>query len=246
MIASHRSLAFMLTALSFASAPFQVAAEESVSPEPRRIAVTGIGEAGARPDIAVTALTVLRTGETARAALDEANRAMADVVSAMKELKVENRDLQTTGFSINPQYRYENRPDGTQPPPVLTGYEVRNTLSVRIRDIAAVGAILDRAVSLGVNQGGDIAFTLSDPATPRTAARRAAVEDATATAVTLAEAAGVRLGRVISISAGDDAPPPPPMMAREAMSAPEAAMRVPVEAGENTLRATVRMIFEIE
>jgi uncharacterized protein YggE len=215
-------------------------------PPPRQITVTGVGEASAKPDIAVTALTVLRTGETARAALDEANKAMAEVVDAMKALKIESRDLQTSGFSINPQYRYDQKPDGSQAPPVLIGYEVRNTLTVRIRDIAAVGGLLDRAVTLGVNQGGDITFTILDPKPVRTAARRDAVADATETAKTLAEAAGVTLGPVVSINADDDAAPPQPMpMARMALAAPPMDKSVPVEAGENTVRATVRMVFEI-
>ncbi|GGD39917.1 SIMPL domain-containing protein [Aureimonas glaciei] len=233
-------LSASMLCLSLASA----AAEEARPP--RQIVVTGIGEASAKPDIAVTDLTVLRVGETARAALDEANAAMADVVAAMKALSIEDRDLRTSGFSIAPQYRYENRTDGTQAPPILTGYEVRNTLSVRIRDIAAVGALLDKAVSLGINQGGDIAFVLSDPAPVRTEARREAVADAMATAKTLAEASGVELGPVVSIAAGDDAAPPRPMaMERMALAAAPMDKSVPVEAGESTLRTTVTMVFDL-
>ena len=235
-------LALSLLPLGFAAAP---ALAES-NPPPRQITVTGVGEASAKPDIAVTELTVLRNAETARAALDDANKAMGEVVDAMKALKIESRDLQTSGFSINPQYRYDQKPDGTQAPPVLVGYEVRNTLSVRIRDIAAVGTLLDKAVSLGVNQGGDITFTLSDPAPVRTAARQDAVKDATATAKTLAEAAGVTLGPVVSINAGENEAPPMPMpMARMALAAAPMDKSVPVEAGENTVRASVRMVFEI-
>ncbi|WP_223999592.1 SIMPL domain-containing protein [Aureimonas sp. SA4125] len=212
----------------------------------RQIAVTGIGEASAKPDIAVTELTVLRTAETARAALDQANAAMAEVIAAMKTMSIESRDLRTSNFAITPQYRYENRPDGTQLPPVLTGYEVRNTLSVRMRDIAAVGAILDKAVGLGVNQGGGLSFTLSDPAPIRATARREAVADAVATAKTLAEAAGVSLGPVVSISAGEDAGPISPLsMDRMALAAVQMEKSVPVEAGENTVRESVRMVFDI-
>jgi uncharacterized protein len=235
---------FALSLLSVGLAGLPASAE--TNPPPRQIIVTGVGEASAKPDIAVTALTVLRTGETARAALDEANKAMGEVTEAMKALQIESRDLQTSGFSINPQYRYDQKPDGTQAPPVLVSYEVRNTLSVRIRDVAAVGALLDKAVSLGVNQGGDISFTLSDPAPTRTAARREAVKDATATAKTLAEAAGVTLGAVVTIDANDFGEPPRPMpMERMALAASPMDKSVPVEAGENTMRATVRMVFDI-
>jgi uncharacterized protein YggE len=234
-----------LLSASLLSLPLLPASADESRP-PRQVVVTGIGEASAKPDIAVTDLTVLRVAETARAALDAANAAMGEVVAAMKELKIESRDLRTSGFSIAPQYRYENRTDGTQSPPVLTGYEVRNTLSVRIRDITAVGALLDKAVSLGVNQGGDITFVVSDPAPLRATARREAVADAMATARTLAEAAGVALGPVVSIAAGDDVAPPQPMgMERMALAAAPMDKSVPVEAGESTVRATVKMVFDL-
>ena len=245
MIIPAPRLLLVMSALGLGLSSAVVSAQESAQPPMRKIEVTGVGEASARPDVAVTDLTVLRTAETARAALDEANKGMAAIVAAMKEMKIESRDLQTSGFSITPQYRYDNNPDGTQRPPVLTGYEVRNTLSVRIRDIAGIGALLDKAVSLGVNQGGAIAFTLSDPAPVRSAARRNAVADAFATARTLAEAAGVPLGEIVSMAAADDEAPQPVPMARMAMPAPAMDKSVPVEAGENTIRATVRMVFEI-
>lgn len=222
------------------------AAQENggVSGPGRRIVVTGQGEAGAAPDLATTSLTVLETAETARAALDEGNRKMTGLVDAMKAMGIEAKDLQTSGFSITPQFRYDNNADGTQAPPVLTGYEVRNTLSLRIRDIAKVGDILDKAVTLGVNQGGDVGFTLSDPAPTRSAARRRAVEAAVETAKTLADAAGVSLGAILSIETSENDAPPVPMAGLALRVAP-AGKAVPVEAGESTIRADVRMVFEI-
>lgn len=216
---------------------------------PRQITVTGTGEASAKPDLALSSLTVLRIAPTAGAALEEANKAIGDVVEAMKALKIEPRDLQTSGFQISPQYRYDTGQDGNQSPPQLVGYEVRNTLSVRIRDLAAVGTILDRAIALGVNEGNGIQFTIDDPTTLRSQARRKAVEDARATAATLADAAGVTLGPVVSIDVSSDAMPPPPMpmqMARMVAAAPkEAGDSMPVETGENTISASVRMVFTI-
>lgn len=210
----------------------------------RQIVVTGTGEAGATPDRATTSLTVLETATTARSALDGSSRKMAEVIAAMKELGIEPKDLQTSGFSIAPQFRYDSNQNGTQAPPVLVAYEVRNTLSVRLRDVAKVGVILDKAVTLGVNQGGEVSFTLSDPAPVLSEARRRAVEDAMATARTLASAAGVSLGPIRSISTSDgDARPEP--AAGLALRAAPADKSVPIEAGESTIRAEVRMVFEI-
>ncbi|TIP32217.1 MAG: DUF541 domain-containing protein, partial [Mesorhizobium sp.] len=95
----------------------------------------------------------------------------------------------------------------------LVAYQVTNTLSVRVRDVDKTGEILDKAVSLGVNQGGGIAFTNDDPKATITEARKKAVADAMAKAKTLAEAAGVSLGKVLEITDQNIAPVPMPMAA---------------------------------
>lgn len=239
----HRA-ALAAIALSLASHPARSQASEPVR---REIVVSGTGEAHAAPDMASATFAVLRGARTAREALDQANTAMAKVIEGMKALGVEARDVQTSGFGITPQYRYDNDGNGDQKPPELIGYEVRNGLGVRIRDVGRIGEILDRAVTLGVNSGGDIAFDIDDPTALRIDARRKAVRDATATARALAEAAGVPLGPVVRIDVADDAIPPPPMpMARMAMdAAPAPKSSVPVETGESTIRASVTMTFAI-
>ncbi|MEF2552480.1 SIMPL domain-containing protein [Aurantimonas sp. A2-1-M11] len=230
-------------AAALAQAPSPQAASRT-APE-RTIVVTGTGEARAAPDIAMTNFTVLRSAETAREALDAANAAMREVTAGIRALDIADRDLQTSGFSIAPQYRYDNNGDGTQKPPELVAYEVRNSLTVRVRDIARLGEILDRAVTLGVNQGGEISFDVADPQDTRNAARREAVADAMATATILAEAAGVTLGAVREISESAGEMPPQPMARSMKMMAAEAAPSVPVEAGENSFSASVRMVFAI-
>ncbi len=210
----------------------------------RTVTVTGHGEASARPDLAYADFTVLRAGKTAREALDAANTGMTAVLEGMKAEGIEDRDLRTAGFSINPQYRYDQNQDGTQKPPELVGYEVRNSLTVRVRAVDKIGAILDKAVSLGANEGGSIRFDFTDPEGLRGAARRSAVADARAAAEILAEAAGVKLGRVLDITTNVEQEPLPPVpMLRMAQSA--AAPEVPVALGENTIDARVRIIFEI-
>ena len=194
----------------------------------------------------MTSLTVLRTAESAESALGDANEATAAVTGAMRELGIESRDLQTGGFSITPQYRYENRPDGTSVPPQIIGYEVRNTLTVRVRDLDRLGELLDRAVTLGVNQGGDISFQVEDSSELENEARREAVERARQSAETLAEAAGRELGAVVAISdeAAGSFPPRPMAMEARLMAAP-ADSSVPIEIGENTVTARVRVVFAL-
>lgn len=216
------------------------AAEPAQTP---RIVVTGEGEASVAPDMALLSLAVMREAPTAREALEANNNAMAAVISAMKAAGIEERDLQTAGVQIMPRYDYTNRPDGTQEAK-LAAYQVTNTLSVRVRDLAKTGEILDKSVSLGVNQGGSITFTNDNPSSVITDARKKAVADALAKARTLTEAAGVELGRILEISEGSHARPPMPYMAK-AMRAEDAGS-VPIQAGENSYKVQVNVTFELK
>lgn len=211
--------------------------------QPPRVSVVGEGQASVAPDMALLSLSVMREAATAREALNANNDAMAAVISAMKSAGIEERDLQTAGVQIMPRYDYTNRPDGTQEAK-LAAYQVTNTLSVRVRDIAKTGEILDKSVSLGVNQGGGITFTNDNPSAVITEARKKAVADAIAKARTLTEAAGVELGRILEISEGSYASPPMPYMVKT-MRAEDAAS-VPVQAGESSYKVQVNVTFELK
>jgi uncharacterized protein YggE len=211
-----------------------------------RILVTGQGNVDLAPDMAVLVLTVTREAETARAALDANSAAMNEVLSAMKAEGIKARDLQTSGFSIQPKYIYPpQKSSGQRQPPHIVGYTVRNSLNVRVRDIGAVGEILDKSVTLGVNEGGNIMFTNDDPSAAITEARIKAVKNALAKAQTLAEAAGVKTGKILEISEQSFNPRPMPM-ARAEMSMARSADAVPVAAGENTYKVTVNVSYSID
>lgn len=222
-----------------ASIALPIAAQAADAPPIPQISVTGAGETALAPDMAWLNLSVVREADTARAAMDEANRATADVIDALKQAGVESRDLQTSGLNIEPRYVYPQNNDGS--PPTLVGYRVTNSLSVRVRDLSALGAIIDRSVTMGVNQGGGISFDNDDPSRALDEARRRAVQDAIAKARTLADAAGVKLGRLLQISEGSAQGPAP--LQPKAYRLEDAA--VPIEAGENTYRVEVSVSFEI-
>lgn len=225
----------LAVALSLAAA-LPASAQQQPAP---RILVTGEGEASLKPDLAMVSLSVMREAESARQAMDANNEAMAAVIAAMKQAGIADRDLQTAGIQIHPRYESRSYDDGRQTSEIVA-YQVTNTLSVRVREIDRVGEVLDRAVTLGVNQGGGIAFGNDDPSAAITEARKAAVADALAKARTLAEAAGVALGPVVEINEQNSGPSPMPFKARaEAMGA------APVEAGENTYTVQVNMSFAI-
>lgn len=210
-----------------------------------RITVNGEGSAELVPDMAVLQLTVTREADTARQALDANSAAMAEVIKALRDQGIAERDIQTANFGIQPKYVYpQPRAQGEREPPRIVGYTVRNGLNVRVRDLGKLGAIMDRSVTLGVNEGGNIMFTNDDPSAAIDKARASAVQDAMGKARTLAAAAGVKLGKVLEIAENSYSPGPVPMMRAE-MMASAAADAVPVAAGENSYRVTVSVAYAI-
>ena len=212
-----------------------------------RIVVSGLGTVRQAPDQAMLSLTVEREAKTARAALDANSQAMGQVLQAMRAQGIDDKDLQTSDFSIQPRFVYPKTMPGEEPRgPQLVGYSVVNSLTVRVRDLERVGAVLDEAVSLGVNRDGQIRFINSDPSVALADARRRAMTDAIDKAKTLAEAAQVNLVRVLEISEGSSDPLPRPMakVAVMAAMAPEGAP-VPIAAGESSFQVQVQVIFEI-
>ena len=204
----------------------------------RRIVVAGMGEVQAAPDMATVSIGVSHEARTAGEAMEAASLAMSSVMTSLAAAGVEPRDIQTSNIGLNPRYQHSN--DGR--PPRVTGYIASTTLTVRVRMLDDLGGVLDAVVSDGANALNGLRFGIADTAPLESAARAAAVADAAAKARELADAAGVQLGRVISISEGGAASQPQPMM-RGAMM--EAAMDVPVAAGELDFRARVNVVYAI-
>ncbi|MGZ2381204.1 SIMPL domain-containing protein [Rhizobium brockwellii] len=219
-------------------------AQEAKPREPV-ISVTGDGESSAAPDMAIVNLAVVKQAKTAREALDENNKAMNDVLAALKSGGIAERDLQTSGFSIQPQYNYPQPVDGQQQQPQLIGYQTINSVTVRLRDLAKLGAVIDQSVTLGINQGGDIQFTNDKPDAAIEEARKAAVADAVKRAKTLSEAAGVKLGRILEINENVPRAMPQPVY-RATMMKEASDAAVPVQGGENNYNVSVTVTFAIE
>jgi uncharacterized protein len=239
----NKTLILALAALALSTSGPAFAADE---PTPR-ISVSGEGEASAAPDMAVISLTVLRDAPTAREALDANTKAMGDVLAAMKATGIADKDLQTSGFSIQPRYVYPDPNKAEPQEPKIVGYSVVNTLGVRVRDLTKVGEVLDQSVTLGINQGGDIQFVKDDASAVMDEARKKAVESALAKAKTITSTAGVGIGRILDMSEQSFQPGPMPMMRAEmAMSKSADASPVPIATGENSYRVTVNVTFEIK
>src|SRR5690606_33046566 len=160
------------------------------------------------------------------AALKANSAEMAKVVAAIKAAGIADRDVQTSGISIQPQYRYaENQP------PVITGYQASNTVNIKVRDIARLGDVLDALVASGANQVHGPSFEIDQPEAAYDEARQAALKLAQARAEMYAGSLGLRVRRNVSISEGGGVQPPRPVMKAMAMDARmEAAAATPGQA----------------
>ena len=207
---------------------------------PRIISLSGHGEVRATPDLAYVTSGVVTQGATAAEALAANTKAMTDLFAALKESGIEDRDVQTTNFSVQPRYDFSNNQA-----PKMVGYDVSNNVTVTLRKVDTLGTLLDRMVQSGSNQISGISFDVSKPEDAMDEARKLATEDATRKAKVYAKAMGIELGNVMQVSEGSAAQPPMPMV-RSTMMKADAAPPVPMAAGEQTLAVDVNVIWEIK
>ena len=204
----------------------------------RAITVNGEGMVSATPDTAEVIAGVQTRESTARAALTRNSAAMTKVVDAIRKAGIADKDIQTARISLSPLFQQNDR--GAERLPA--GYLAANRVVVRMRDLARVGALLDAVVAAGANDLGGVRFLIAEPQPLMDRARRAAVEDATRRAKLLADAAGVRVGKVLRIDETGIRAPRPMMYQAEVAARASAA---PISVGEQEIRATVSMRFEV-
>lgn len=207
---------------------------------PRTVAVGGTGRAVTAPDVVELRLGVAVTRTTATAAQADAAAAMTAVLGALREAGVADRDLRTEGLSLQPVMDYRN--DG---PPELRGYELRNGVAARLRDLGRLPSAIDGAIAAGATTLDGVRFDVEDRAAAEAAARDAAVADALGKAAALAAAAGATLGEVLSISEGSAAPPTPFPAVRGAKLMAAEMAPTPVEAGESEVVVSVQVLVAL-
>jgi len=227
--------------------PFAIIASAALPAYAGTISIEGRGEVTAAPDTAVINSGVTTQGETAREALNANTEAMSALIEELKQVGIEDRDIQTSGFSINPNYVYSDERDenGYTLPPRIAGYQVSNTVMVRVRDLDVLGRVLDRSVTVGANTVNGVSFSVSDPSELYNEARRLAFADARGKAELYAEVAGETLGDLESIRESQTFDQPPQPYARRSVAA-EASAPVPVEGGELTFTINVSVAWETE
>jgi len=232
----------LLAAVLVPLAGFASGAGAQVEHDFPTLSVTGQGEVSVAPDEVRVSFAVVTEAETVADAMRENSRLAAKVVDALKRRGIDKKDIQTTNFSIQPRYAPRNRADET---PRIVGYRVHNQVRVRSDELEAAGELIEAGVGAGANSVSGIQFTVADEESVYERAVGAAAKDARRKAEALAEAAGVRLARIVSIDLQPAHIAPyraaaPMMMERAAADAAP-----PIEPGEVATSASVRMVFEI-
>ena len=215
------------------------------------ISVQGYGESFAAPDVATFTYSVVALRPTVAAAQEEAGQKANAITKYLKDSGVADKDIQTSNYSVYPQYDWEQVVCVTYPCPggrqVLRGYEVRQSTTVKVRDTAKAGDLLTGAGSRGATEVSGLQFTFDDPHRGQNEAREKAIADAKARADTLAKQLGVRLVRVVSFSESGNYPGPVPykLDAAYGRGGAEPAAAPEISVGENKVTSNVSITYEI-
>jgi uncharacterized protein YggE len=231
--------AVALMAVSACSGP-AAAQTPGAADTPRTISVTGTGIAYGSPDIANVVIGVQTRGADPGQAVSDNSARMEALIAAIRGLGIAEQDLQTTNFSVYVQQDYDPQ---TGRPSETISYVVDNTLNVTVRDTSKLGDVLSGAVEAGANAIHGVSFGVADPAALEAQAREKAVADARARAEQLAQAAGVTLDSVLTLSESISGGQPIPYARDMAQAAVGGA--VPVQTGQIQVNLQVNITYTI-
>ncbi len=227
----------LAAALMLSMSASALAASETVPP--RQITVNGESTLQVPPELATITLGVTEEAEEAAAAMAAVSQSMGAVITRLKEGGIAAEDMQTQQISMRPVWSQDRSYDSSGRREI-TGFEASNTLMVRVRDLDGLGPVLDKVLAAGANRFQGLSFGVSDPAAVIDQIRGEAVKDAIRKAQQLADAAGMELGPVRSISEHGGGGGRP-MMAME-MARSDA---MPIEAGELSFTHNVSVVFDM-
>jgi uncharacterized protein len=211
-----------------------------VSTQQEGVWVTGTGEVTVVPDIFNVSLGIVASADTVADAQAAATEAMNDVMQALKDMKIADKDIQTQRFSVRQLTKWERDEI------IIIGYEVSNMLGVKVRDTDKAGEVIDAVVAAGgdLTRINSMGFSIDDDSAYRDEAREKAVADAIAKAEQLADASGIKLGNITYISESYYTPVYDTYRGYAETAVPSAAA-TQISAGETTITATVQVVYAI-
>lgn len=205
------------------------------------IDIVGEGKVSAQPTLAEVNLGLYSEGRDIPATQEDNAKKVNAIIAALKGMGIAEADMQTSNYSISPRYEYV---DGRQN---IIGYSVSQNLSIKVRNLSQVGAVVSRAGELGSNQVNGVNFTIDEPSMIEQAARKEAIDDAEKKALELAKSLGVRLVRVVGFSESTPGTPVPMYAYRAELDAAQSAPPVApeIQPGQLDVKATVTVTYEI-
>lgn len=207
------------------------------------VSFSGEGKVVAKPDMAKVQLSIVTDAPTSKAAQDENSKKSKAVTDYLKKQDIDDKDIKTTGYNIYPQYKYPQY--GGQP--TITGYQVNQSVEVKIRDLDKVSNILDGIVAAGTNQVNNLSFEIDEPEKLKAEAREKAIEDAKKKANELEGQLGINLGKIVNFSENTGGYPIPIYMTAEVDGRGGVGGGGPtVPTGENEIVVNVTITYQIK
>lgn len=220
-----------------------------------QITVSGEGSVFAVPDIAEISVGVKSQGKTLNEAQADNTAKYNSIVDFIKSNGIEQKDIKTTYYNVNPQYQYNNRPcpliGGSYYPcppaeaPKIVGYEITSSLSIKVRNMNRVGDILDGVVSAGANEVNGPTFSIDDESVLKEKAKKVAIDNAKESAKKLSRDLGVKLHKIVGFSESGGYPPIYFARAMEAKDANSAFAAPSIEPGQNEIKVNVIITYEV-
>ncbi len=240
----RKMLLLSLAAATALATPAALQAQATAIIQPvtgTRLDISATGTVSRVPDLAIISAGVVTKSTTATGAISDNSARMERVRAALRRAGIADKDIQTSSISLNPDYRYENNQ-----PPVLTGYQASNNVSIKFRDIRNSGKILDALVAEGANQINGPSLTIDKPETAYDEARVKAIAAGRARADLYARALGMRVVRLISVSEGGGMSRPPMYAASDIMVTGARVAKTEIDPGSQDLEVTLAMGFQLE
>ena len=212
------------------------------------ISFSGTGEVFVKPDLALITFSVQNEAKSVAEAMSENTKKMNAVIDSIKKQGVQDKDLKTASFNISPRYEWRQIECLSYPCPsgerILVGYEVYQSLRVKIRDLEKVGSIIQSATDMGANDVSGLQFTIENEDELKSQARKQAIDEAKSKAKELTSQLGVDLGRITNFSESGSWPVPMPYFSME-KAAVGGAEAPQIQTGENKIEVTVTITYEI-
>lgn len=234
-----------LLALLMMGFPIVALAHDETKPEMPTLVVSETGTVTHAPDTAFVTFGMDTPGKLLAEAQKRNSAGMSKVMDRLRDLQIDKERIQTSSFTVSPQYRQPSNRSADTPPasPEIIGYVVSNMVTVEIRALDRVGMVIEEALKAGANSFQGLHWGLRDEQSVRLNALKQAAAKAREKAAVLSEAMHLKLVRVLSVTEGGHVIRPASHMARMAMDA--GAGDVPISQGELKIEATVTLVYEI-